>query len=152
MIRRMFILFTLAAVHRVDWGWGQCGGKVTAALFQGQTTVAMEMDRSGQIRGIFWWWDKQTLLMDWIFFWNLCEITRALFSGRICINPALWKYREIGSKNFTAANSHPSFTLDFVLWGVVSMEHFVYTEEGGDGTRKQVTFLQRFCDSSRKVL
>lgn len=144
--------FTLAAVHRVDWGWGQCGRKVTAAEVRGQTTVAMGMDRREQVRGIFWWWDKQTLLMDWIFFWNLCEITRALFSGRICINPDLWKCREIGSKNFTAANCHPSFTLDFVLWGVVSTEHFVYTERGGDGTREQVTFLQCFCDSSRKAL
>lgn len=76
----------MAAVHGMDCGWGQCGGEVATAVVQAQTVVAMEMDRSEQIQGVFWWWNKQTLLVDWIFFWNLCEITRALFSGRICIN------------------------------------------------------------------
>ena len=83
----MFFKFTLAAVYRMDWGWGHCGGKMTVAVVQGQMMVTMEMDKSERIQGIFWWQNKQTLLMDWIVFWNLYEVIRALFSGRIYVNP-----------------------------------------------------------------
>lgn len=50
----MFLKFTLAAVYRMDWRWGHCGGKMTIAVVQGQMMVTMEMDKSEQIQGIFW--------------------------------------------------------------------------------------------------
>lgn len=64
------------------WGGDYCRGPSTNRGGHGD-------GQNEQIEGVFWWWNKQTLLMDWIFFWNLCEITRALFSGRICINSDL---------------------------------------------------------------
>lgn len=46
------------------------------------------MDKSEWIPGLFWRKNKQTLLIEWIFSWNLHEVVRALFSGRIqSINP-----------------------------------------------------------------
>lgn len=50
----MFLKFTLAAVYRMDWGWGHCGGKMTIAVVQGQMMVTMEMDKSERIQGIVW--------------------------------------------------------------------------------------------------
>lgn len=56
-------------------------------MVQGEMLVSMKMDKSEGIQSIFWRQNKWTLLKDWIFFWNLQNIFRVLFSGRIYINP-----------------------------------------------------------------
>ena len=56
---------------------------MTTAVVQGQSAVAMGTDRGERIQGVFWWWDKRTLLIDGIFFWNLCEIVKVKVLSRV---------------------------------------------------------------------